>query len=1245
MPAVWYRLAALASVLFLLVVQAPRSVPAVAEQLSTPAQVGQVVTPREEEGEDEVRERQEYFHDQRAAPAKQIPAGALLRARQQAAQVASAAAGPSVGAQVTESSWTSIGPRPIGLGASGFANGALPNSGRVTAIAAVDANLVYIGAASGGVWKTIDGGVNWTPLTDDQPSLAIGALAIDPTNPNVIYAGLGEDNNSLDSYYGFGVLKSTDAGSTWTLSNASIFSRESIGRIVIDPSNPNVVYASSSNGVAKSTDGGVTWVTAFKGGSIVSDVAIDVTNPQTIYAAVGDSDGSSDNGVWKSTDGGSSWSRATGTGTNRFPSQSVGRIRTSMTQSAPATLYAVVHRVSDDGIMGVWKTNDGAVTWRETAHPETSSGASGGSICFQCWYDLNISVFPTNPNVVYVLGVEAFKSTDGGATWTLISNAYTPPYRIHADQHGFAFIPGNPDGFYLGNDGGVYRSLDAGASFTQLNDKLSITQFWRGGAHPTNLSSAIGGSQDNGPLSYENSLTWYRPFTGDGGYSLFDYDNPSIVYTSSQFLGLAKSTTGPRGDYSFAASGIASHDDEARQFIAPVVMDPNDPQRLYAGTTRLYRSNNAAQSWVAISPDLSSASTNRTSISTIGVSASNPSTIYVGTGSSSAGASRLWVTTDGGVTWLNKTAGLPNRFPTSIAVHPTNGQIAWVAFSGFDTGHVYKTVDGGASWTNSSGSLANAPVNAIIVDRFDAQVVYVGTDVGVFKSADGGSTWASLNTGLPNVVVMDLVLNRAGSRLFAFTHGRGVYVSDRSGVAPTPTATVGSPVPTHTPTHSPTITPTTGPAVSCSGQSPPPSAAAPSQQKMAAPNPGRSSAARGGPAGGARVAASIPYAPTSGRTVLGSDATTLTCETFEGTWPSASWTSFDGNGSLNGDYCWGRNTFQARFGQQSAWPAAGCGDGLDPNAFFYPHNVDSWMVYGPFSLAGATAANVHFSLWHQMQPGDSLFWGASTDNASFSGVTATGNTTNVEPPTTAGWRDVDFDLSTVPGVGSLLGQPSVYVAWRFQSNSSGLDDGPFIDDVLIQRQGGASLPTPTVIGTGVGGKGFGINSSSSGVRLSWQGGTQQTGYTVLRLAAGTLTVLPGGPLPANATEFLDSTAPPGLDCYAILPLGTNPQQISDVLCAGVGIQTSTGSPRDFTLRLNQSSTATMTWAPPLGGNQTNYMLLTIGRSLLPLGATQTSVSQPAQGLTCFVVGTLVNGELVGYTDFACGEPGHATISP
>ena len=725
--------------------------------------------------------REHYFNVQRAAPYTTIPAGALQRAlaeRDERVAAGTIASVDQVAAGRTI--WTAIGPQPITAEKAAEAAGQPPYIGRITSIAVVDANVVYLGSATGGVWKTTNGGTDWAPLTDNAASLAIGAVAIDPNNSSIIYAGTGEQNFGGDNYYGFGVLKSTDAGATWTLASPTLFSRKTIGRIAVDPNDSRLIYAASSNGIAKSVDSGANWTTVCLTDCDVpvTDVVIDArAKPSTVYAAVGATAGNADNGVWKTTTGSDTWTKVGVGGVSPFPTTDVGRIRMAFA-SGSGTLFAITSGASDDRLLGVWKSTDAGVNWTQTSHPEESSGTTGSSVCKQCFYNLDIAVYPTDANVVYALAIELFRSLDGGATWSQISNGYVgPPYKLHVDQHAFAFVPGNSSAFFVGNDGGIYKTTDSGDNFSPLNQTLAITQFFRGALHPTSSTTVLGGSQDNGTLSYSGTLAWREVVGGDGGYAAIDFSTPTRVYATVQGLSIHRSLTGPTGTYASAQSGIAEATTEKRQFIAPLVMSPSSSLVLYAGTTRVYRTDNGADSWQSISPVLSLKNESDCAVMAIAEAPSASATVYAGTGSTSTCKATAWVTSNGGTNWTNVSSGLPDRAITSIAVDPTDANRAYLAVSGFDTGHIWLTTTGGQAWTNISGSLPNAPINAVVVNPRDPKLIYVGTDTGVYRSTDAGTTWAIYNSGIPNAVINDLVFNRAGTVLVAFTHGRSAYMT------------------------------------------------------------------------------------------------------------------------------------------------------------------------------------------------------------------------------------------------------------------------------------------------------------------------------------------------------------------------------------------------------------------------------------------------------------------------------------
>jgi photosystem II stability/assembly factor-like uncharacterized protein len=710
-----------------------------------------------------------YFYEPRAYPNATIPPRALQSALEQYQQQFAPPAAPAGAPAPLETAWTPLGPDHLTFGSSSF-------SGRVSAIVVdpTDSNTIYVGAAQGGVWKTNDAGTTWVQLTDTQCSLAMGSIAIDPVDPNIIYAGTGEENFAIDSYYGCGVLRSTDRGTTWSQFGASVFDTTiggaMISRILVDPltagsTTSTTLYVTSDLGVYQSLNSGQSWTLRLAG--VATDLVMDPSNPDVLYASLGNPFADAKNGVYKSTNGGTSWTKLA----SGLPTSEVGRVNLAISASSPSTLYAGVQ--NDFGgsgvsgsLLGIFKTTNGGTSWTQV------NNASGASCNTQCWYDMVIAVDPNNPNIVYFGGVELYKSTDGGDNFANIR-----PALVHVDQHALAFDPQNASVVYVGNDGGVFRSANGGTNWSSLNTNLAITQFYPGiSLHPTDANYILGGTQDNGTLRFTGSSVWQEIISGDGGYTAIDFVTPTTVYGENQWT-VGSSSNGPRrsdnaGSFVLKNSGIILTDRAA--FIPPYVMDPSNSQTLYFGTYRLYKTTNRGDSWttVAAGADLTMGSG---TISTIAVAQSNPQVIYVG-----ATDGNIVVTTNGGSTFGSIISGLPNRSVKAIAVDPTSASTAYVAFSGFDaagagTGHVFKTTNFGAHWTNVSANLPDVPVNAILLDPGAPSNIYIGTDLGVFRSTDGGGSWSALNTGLPNVAVFDLVFRSGTNVLVAATHGRGVF--------------------------------------------------------------------------------------------------------------------------------------------------------------------------------------------------------------------------------------------------------------------------------------------------------------------------------------------------------------------------------------------------------------------------------------------------------------------------------------
>ncbi|MCH8990947.1 MAG: hypothetical protein IIA44_04240 [Acidobacteria bacterium] len=689
--------------------------------------------------------RWEYFYQQRAYPFNRIPPSALQAARRQAlarwpAQLRGAPA-------MAAATWTPIGPERININ--------IQSTGRLVAIAIhpTISSTMYVGGAQGGVWKSIDGGGTWMPLTDQECSLAMGSIAIDPVDPDIIYAGTGEQHFSADSYYGCGVLRSIDGGVTWEQQGASDFDTNTggarISRVVVKAStagstNTTTVFAATTFGLYRSTNSGGMWTQVLSG--TVTDLVIDPSNNQVMYAA------RRTDGISKSTDGGVTWNPAN-TG---FPVSDVGRVNLAIAPSNPQILLASVQNSTMNDLLGIWKTSDGAANWAGLA-------ATGASCGLQCWYDMTIAIHPTNPDVVYFGGVNLFKSTDGGANFSNISGS------IHVDQHFFAFDPQTPSTVFVGNDGGIYKSIDGGTTWTTLNTNLALTQFYGGvSLHPSNANFAIGGTQDNGTVEYAGSADWTAVLSGDGGFTAIDFLDPTVRYAETQWT-VPSDFSGPRrsdgGAYSRKVSGIDVSD--RALFIPPLAMDPSSPETLYFGTFQVYKTTNRGETWSAVSSDLTNGGRG---ISAIAVAPSNSSVLYVGTSDA-----QVHVSTDNGATFLLRISGLPDRHIKDFAVDPADQLTALVTVSGFFSGHVFKTVNGGVSWQDISSTLPDVPVNAVLYDPATTSTIYVGTDLGVYRTIDGGGSWSPFNDGLPLIAVFDLAAEPNTGLLVAATHGRSMF--------------------------------------------------------------------------------------------------------------------------------------------------------------------------------------------------------------------------------------------------------------------------------------------------------------------------------------------------------------------------------------------------------------------------------------------------------------------------------------
>jgi hypothetical protein len=707
----------------------------------------------------------QWEFEQRAYPLGYVPTDAHERGLQATRQAR------SVQQPVTGNGWTNIGPAPV-LGAQ--TPGSRAVSGRVASIAVDPGNLAHwlIGGAQGGIWETTDTGTTWAARTDAQGSLAMGAIWFASNNPSIVYAGTGEPNFSGDSYGGAGLLKSTDGGSTWNITNTAQFAGNAVSAVRVDPTNANTLVASTVSaifgrvpafpsstppfGVYRSTDGGTTFSFTLSGQ--VSDLASDPTNFSHLYAGINTF--GSGNPLWRSLDGGQTFSLVTGP----WGTSDLGRVAFAIAPSNPNTIYVSIARQSNSQLFGLFRSDN---AWAAT--PTWTQITSAPNFCnTQCWYDQALAVDPTNPNILYAGGLGVWRFD--GSIWTEIDNVANG---IHVDQHSLVFASSR---LIAGNDGGVWSTTDSGANWNDHNTTLSTIQFYDGSLHSTDPNFALGGSQDNGTEKWTGAAAWNFVFGGDGAANAISSSAPNTNWAVSfQGLNIARTTNGGASFIS-ATSGINLSN---APFISKFEKCPSNDDVFIAGTDTLWRSNNfftaATPTWSANSPAVGSI----TGVH-FAVSDATCSTYAFGT---SGGALRL--TSNAGATWtdIDVSNAVPNRAVTDVAFDPTNANVLYVTLSGFDQGtpgqpgHVFKTSNvlaANPTWTNVTPPV-NLPFNTIISDPGAPSTIYAGSDLGVWMSTDGGASWAHMGpqVGMPNVAVFELRINAATNRLVAFTHGRG----------------------------------------------------------------------------------------------------------------------------------------------------------------------------------------------------------------------------------------------------------------------------------------------------------------------------------------------------------------------------------------------------------------------------------------------------------------------------------------
>ncbi len=697
-----------------------------------------------------------------------IPPGALRAALAQRAGNIAAWEGPGSRriAGIAPDQWTSRGPSNVG------------GRTRSLLVHPAQTDRLWAGAVSGGIWDSLDGGLTWTPANDQLASLSIVSMAMAPSNPSIMYAGTGESFLCGDGVFGMGMYKSTDAGATWShLSSTAGWTNHDTLSVAVSPTNPNVVLAARFyEGLFRSTNGGATWSSVYwaQGGTAV---AFDPTTQSKCVAAVADWNAAAQewfNRALYSTDGGKTWSIAAGLD---YKPGFHSRIALAYSRSTPSIVYATSAYEKK-----VFKSTDGGQSY---------SPVTAGTLETD-WYRSPLWVDPTNPDILMSGMGHVMRSTDGGVTFTQVSNGYINTIDPHPDIHTIISDPGfngtTNRRVYICTDGGVYKTEDAyaagqGTGWARLEQTYRTSQFYAAAGHgPT--GKIYGGTQDNGHLLLQGtSDTASFPFGGDGGYSAIDWTNTNYLYGEFIHLKIHRSNNGG-ANVTYITSGLAdAGNPNAANFIAPFILDPNNPNTMLAGGASLWRSKNVrtallSPTWASIRPAGSSL------ISAIAVAPGNSDIIYVAQNDgridmtvNGTAAAPSWTSVDDN----GAIDPLPDRYCTRLVIDPFDPGTVYAAFGGFTQDNLSRTTDAGATWHSVSGSgataLPRAPVRGVALHPARRNWIYAGTEVGVFASADGGQTWSTSTEGPDAAAVYELTFFHGSTTLLCATHGRGLWTA------------------------------------------------------------------------------------------------------------------------------------------------------------------------------------------------------------------------------------------------------------------------------------------------------------------------------------------------------------------------------------------------------------------------------------------------------------------------------------
>ena len=663
--------------------------------------------------------------------------------------------------RVESNTWSSLGPSSISSGSGGV--------GRINCIAfhPTDENTFWIGTPAGGLWKTTDGGSTWSTNFDDMPVLGVSDIAIHPTDPNIMYIATGDaDSGSLWAVFGgegnragdtnsVGIYKSTDGGNSWTsVYGAEVSDQLLIRRLIIDPDYPDYLYAATSIGILATDDGGTNWSNVQSGH--FKDIERHPTSDLIFYASTFGADAQ----VFVSTDGGFNWNQ-----TSSF--SGVGRINIEVSAANPNLVGLLCSDADDSGLHSIQVSDDQGQTWSMIHDGHTDGNLLGweedaSDEDGQGSYDLAFAIDPNNTNNIYIGGISNWKSADGGTNWSL-SNYWTGNSSnipvVHADKHFLTYHPLNSSVLFECNDGGLWKTLDGGTTWTNLTDGLEISQFYDIDCSQVDPDVIVGGFQDNGS-KLRTSAGWEEASGGDGMACQID-DQNEIVYTSYVEGVIYR-------DYWTEDWAVISENLPGGQlkgeWLTPFVLDPTDQSIIYAGYDEIYKSSDSGETWSQLTNFGTGVNLNY-----LAIQPDNTDVIYAGV------YNTVMRTSDGGSTWTDITAGLPVSSVNISRIVPAWDTDVVVTLSGYNGSEkVYYSEDNGDTWTNVTATgLPNVPVNCAAVDK-NSDEVYLGTDLGVYISTSTGS-WERYGTDMPNVVISDLDIQYGTNKLRAATFGRGLW--------------------------------------------------------------------------------------------------------------------------------------------------------------------------------------------------------------------------------------------------------------------------------------------------------------------------------------------------------------------------------------------------------------------------------------------------------------------------------------